>query len=205
MLQRATNRLLSSHSRIVLGSISTAGRIHERIITPTMISEKSSAIMPKKLHDSKMSMSSKVSSSLEGKPLVNDMPKRSLKGSSNKADGRAKAMGVGALASLLQGESQSKASSSKTTSKGVKTESSVANKMKRERSPETDATAADEVEARGKLLRLANQAISTSKTGFSLEQMKEEQEEKKADKEAKKQQAALKVANEPSRSLGSVS
>ena len=204
MLQKTTNLLFTFQSRIVLGSFISAGRINESI-TPTMISEKSSASVPKKLQDTKRSMTSKVSSSLEDKPLVQDTPKRSLKGSSTKADGRAKAMGVGGLASLLQGDSQPKAGSSKMTSKAVKTDSSVANKLKRERSPETDATAADELEARGKLLRLANQAISTSKTGFSLQQMKEEDEEKKADREAKQQQAALKAANKPSRGLESVS
>lgn len=170
-----------------------------------MISEKSSASGSTKLNESKMSLTSKGSSRSEGRLSVKDMPKRPLKASSTKADGRAKAMGVGGLASLLQGESQPKASSSKTTSKVVKTDPSVAKRLKRERSPETDAAATDEVEARGKLLRLANQAISTSKTGFSLEQMKEDDEEKKADKEAKKQQAALRVSDKPSRELGSAS
>ena len=132
------------------------------------------------------------------KPPKVKKPKLDVARAAAKTDGKAKALGVGGLASLLQASSP-EASSSRTpvekpkkTSKKTEGSKTKSKDVKKSKVKEQEVEEGDEnvEQDRGMMLQWASQAIATSKTGISLEQIKEEEMEAKNEKVAKKQTQA---------------
>ncbi|KAH8084117.1 hypothetical protein HD553DRAFT_40774 [Filobasidium floriforme] len=129
------------------------------------------------------------------KPSKVKKPKLDVARAAAKTDGKAKALGVGGLASLLQASSP-EASSSRTpvekpkkTSKKTEGSKTKSKDVKKSKGKEQEVEEGDEnvEQDRGMMLQWASQAIATSKTGISLEEIKEEELEAKKEKVAKKQ------------------
>jgi hypothetical protein len=116
----------------------------------------------------------------------------------SKVDGRAKALGVGGLASLLHAQSP-QASSSRTPVEKPKCIVKTAGGLKaKDATREHEAGEGEAIEQdRGMMLQWANQAIATSKTGISLDQIKEDEIEAKKENAMKKRVGSVDYGQKP--------
>lgn len=109
-----------------------------------------------------------------------------------KVDGRAKAMGVAGLASLLQSQSPEASSSRKPADAAKRSgKKSSDSKGKGSVKKDEDVDAVEGEQDRGMMLQWATQAIATSKGGISLDEIKEDKAEALQEKASRKPKTGM--------------